>query len=93
MEIVEDKKKKFCFKEYYNSNPEFKKRHLAKLAEKVLCSCGKTCSKGRYAKHLMTTLHLNAVKSSDEVKPRTINDLVKEIEILKNKVDQFEKKI
>ncbi len=33
-------KKKQTFKEYYDSNPEFKQRHLNKMREPMTCECG-----------------------------------------------------
>ena len=59
--------KKFNFKEYYDSNPDFRTRHKAKQLTKVLCTCGRAvnrCSLCRHKKSKihMTQLELNAIK-------------------------------
>jgi hypothetical protein len=40
------------FAKNYYANPEYRKKHLLKSAEKILCTgCGKTTQKGNYSRH------------------------------------------
>ena len=49
--------KKFNFKNYYDSNPEFKERHLAKCLTKVTCECGRVINKVYEASHKRSKIH------------------------------------
>jgi hypothetical protein len=57
--IIEEKpKKKFIFKDYYNSHPEFKETHKQKMKEKALCpGCGNLVNKYAMSRHLKTSVH------------------------------------
>lgn len=50
-------KKTFVFKEYYNSNEEFRKRHLEKMKAKVVCECGHLVNKYWMTQHKRTKIH------------------------------------
>lgn len=53
-----DEPKKFSFKEYYDSNPEFRKRHLAKCLTKERCKqCGRWYNHVYRAKHKRSAIH------------------------------------
>jgi hypothetical protein len=54
--IQENKKKRFNFKEYYATNPEFRQRHLEKK-QKVRCDCGRFNNKYSLTKHKRTKGH------------------------------------
>ena len=55
---MENQKKKFNFKEYYNTHPEFRQRHLDKCMEKIRCTeCGRCYNRCYKAKHLRTKIH------------------------------------
>lgn len=51
-------KKKFSFKEFLDTHPEYKAKHYARLKERVTCSCGKEVSRGFLPKHKKTKYHL-----------------------------------
>ena len=51
-EPVVEKKQRKKFKEYY-ADPEFKKRHLEYVNEKIECACGRSISRSNYSKHLL----------------------------------------
>lgn len=46
------------FKDYYNSNPEFRKRHIKKMQEKVKCECGMTMQKSNTSRHRKGQKHI-----------------------------------
>jgi len=57
MENVEKPKKEYkTFKQYYE-DPEFKKRHREKAAEKIPCECGILVSRCNMCKHIKTKKH------------------------------------
>lgn len=63
-EIKSDKKPKKTFKEYY-ADPEYKKKHLAHMLEKVTCECGQVSSRNNMPKHKKTSKHLRAMKEKE----------------------------
>jgi len=85
-------KKKFSFKEYYQNNPEFRKRHLAKLMQKSLCvACGCEVTVSNSHRHLQSTKHkLKAGFVQAENKPLSIKAMFSEINSLKEKIEQLE---
>jgi hypothetical protein len=55
--------KKFNFKEYYNTNSEFKARHKLKMKEKIFCTdCNALVNKYNLAKHKRTKIHETRIK-------------------------------
>jgi hypothetical protein len=80
---MEDKKK-FNFKEYYASHPEFQKRHKEKLAEEVTCTCGKVVQKGYLSKHMKSKMHeKNLVRhNTKDNKYEQLFDELKELKLL-----------
>jgi len=53
----EKKAKKFNFKEYYETHPEFKERMKARANEKVMCECGRVVNRSSLATHRKSTSH------------------------------------
>lgn len=53
--------------EKYKTDPEFKKKHLAMMCEKIKCECGRTVTRGNLATHKKTSVH----KHYDETKNLT----------------------
>ena len=49
--------KKFSFKTYIDTHPEYKARHYANMLEKVQCHCGKMVCRNYLKKHMETKLH------------------------------------
>jgi len=65
-------KKKQSFKEYYDSKPEFRKKHREQLREKIVCECGSTVSKGNIYNHRKSNKHvvfMAKIKELTEKKP------------------------
>ncbi len=64
MENIEEiKPKKFNFKEYYDSNPEFRKRHLEKCLTKVVCECGRVTNRCSLSRHKKSKIHLKQMEN------------------------------
>lgn len=86
-------KKKFNFKEYYNSNPKFRKRHLAKMNEKIACNCGRLVARCGLARHKRTKSHASALAVAvTKPQKKTIENLQEEIEELKKTVNSIKRK-
>lgn len=81
---METEKKKFSFREYYKNNPEFQKRHKAKLAQLVTCTCSKVVQKGYLSKHLKSKAHEKYSKANENNKSMDF-----ELEKLHNKIDEL----
>lgn len=85
----EEKKPKFNFKNYIDSNPAFKKRHMDYVGTKVECSCGRHVTRGNLSKHKTTSIHKNGLKIAEkEVKDKDddkeqLNKILVEIAELK----------
>lgn len=82
MENIKKEKKIFNFKTYYDNNPEFKAKHLAKMREKVVCECGRTVNKSHHCKHLRSDIHIR-----DSNKKNAI------IDIKRDKCDELQEQI
>lgn len=88
-------KKKFNFKDYYQTHPEFRERHLMKLKEKVACACGRNVAKCGLARHYRTKAHLNTITKKDEVEKKNNNELDElrmEVQQLKKLLEQVNTK-
>ena len=70
------------FKDYY-ADPEFKRKHLERMREKVSCPCGMVTSRSNRAKHQKTEKHkliLTILQKFDTpTKSKEINDVLTEI--------------
>jgi hypothetical protein len=68
--IIKLKKKKVSkFKEKYNSNPEYRARHLARTKEQIKCAdCGCVISRSNMCNHRETNKHKKLVKALTEAK-------------------------
>ena len=49
--------KKFSFKTYIDTHPEYKAKHYSNMLEKVQCHCGKMVCRNYLKKHMETKLH------------------------------------
>src|SRR5690625_1964803 len=47
----------FNFKEYYHNNEDFRKRHCAKMLERIDCECGAKPMRSNMSKHLKSKIH------------------------------------
>ncbi len=55
------------YKDYYNEDPDFRKKQLDRLAEKVECDCGFVCSRSNLSRHKKGHLHINKMKKINRI--------------------------
>lgn len=81
-------KSKFNFAEYYKNNPEFQKRHKEKLAQPVVCTCGKTIRKSYLTTHMKNKAHEKYLAIQNDLKQKKDDDYdklreeIKELKVL-----------
>jgi len=85
MSDTEKKTGSKTFKEYY-ADPEFKKKHLAYVKEKVMCDCGKEISRSNMSAHVKTKLHQKKLDRSvlEDIKKKYL-DMILQEQIKNNK--------
>lgn len=69
------------FTDYYRTDPEFKKKHLQRLNEKIECDCGFVTSRGNLSRHKHSHLHVNKI-----LKLNRITELKEELEKLEKEI-------
>jgi len=76
------------FKQRYDSDPEYKQKHLAYLKEPVECECGISISRTNMIKHKGTTKHANkmAEKNQKVMSNDEYEKMVEDIARLKKKL-------
>ena len=78
------------FKDYYQ-DPEFKKRHLAYIKEKVICECGTKISKHNKYRHLNSEKHKRIMEGKElKEKDKQNNEAIQKLE---KKINKIYKKI
>ena len=87
---IKKETKKFNFKEYYDNNPEFKKRHLEKCLTKVLCECGRMTNRCSLSRHRKSKIHMRQM-GEVEKKDDKFTELQNQIIELKTKFANLEK--
>lgn len=55
------KKQYQTFKQLYDSNPEFRKRHLEKMKQEAQCECGVSLKRSHLGRHRKSKKHLKAI--------------------------------
>lgn len=55
------------FKDYYDNDDEFRKKHLKKLNEKVECECGAISARSNLYRHRKSHLHIQKMGKADEI--------------------------
>ena len=75
------------FIEKYNSNPEFKEKHLAYMKEKVQCKCGKTYIRCQGHMHKKTLYH--QLTTEIQNLKEQINELTNKNKILHKKIIRY----
>ncbi len=85
-------KKKQTFKEYYDSNPEFREKHLNKLRERIICECGKSVARSNLSRHKKTTLHIKHLNCKTNELAETKKKLRRLERIIKNSDELAETK-
>jgi hypothetical protein len=77
-ELIEEKPQK-TFRDYY-ADPEFRRKHLARMQEKVECKvCGAIISRSNMSKHTNTTRHKQVVKKMNQMVDKMEKDKMLEI--------------
>jgi hypothetical protein len=92
---MEEKKYK-TFKEYYQ-DPEFRKRHMQKLNEKVMCECGSKTSRVNMWRHKRSEKHKRRMDEIENKKEEVINEkyalyLIKQLQGIKEDLNKILKK-
>lgn len=80
---------KRTFKEYYDTNPEFKQRHRDKMNEVIICECGCETNRGNKHSHMKSSKHcykLEIIKKDSQ-----LIEAKKEIRKLKKILKNIEK--
>lgn len=85
----------YSFKQHYDSDPEFRERHLNYVKTRVDCECGGSYIRCGSSKHRNTLKHKDALQRQDEQKNKDllgrenlqnqINDLLLKVNILLEK--------
>lgn len=77
---METSSKNKTFKDYYNNDPEFRKKHLEWQKEKVICECGFVTARSNLYRHRKSHIHINKMD-----KINRIHELEAELEKLRKK--------
>lgn len=81
------------FKKYYN-NPEWRKRYLAYIKERIQCECGAMVQRVQVSRHKKRKKHIRLVKEKmEKQKMLTNKQMENEIAKLNKKVEYLTKKI
>lgn len=89
------KNKPKTFKDYY-ADPEFRRKHLDKMKQRVKCECGYETSRTNISRHKRSRNHANRMKakkldSVEELK-RLRMEVVQKLEELEKLVSEKEEK-
>jgi hypothetical protein len=60
-----DKKYK-TFKDYYDNDEDFRKKHLCRMLEKIECECGAMVSRNNKSRHLKSHLHHKKISNAQK---------------------------
>ena len=72
-------KKYKTFSDYYHEDEEFRKKHLERLNEKIICDCGFVTARGNLYRHKKSNKHIKKMKTINR-----IAELEAELKMLKN---------
>lgn len=78
------------FKEYYDEDSEFRKKHLQRLNEKIECECGFMTARCNLSRHKKSHIHLQKMQKIQ--KNNKIQELKQEKEIIEDKISRLDKK-
>ena len=59
-------KKISYFKMYYDLNDEFRKKHIARMSEKIQCECGLMTHRSNITRHRTGKHHIRSMKEKTE---------------------------
>jgi hypothetical protein len=72
-------KKYKTFVDYYKTDPEFRRKHLERLSEKIECECGFTTARSNLSRHRKSHVHISKMEKINRIKE------------LKEELEQLEK--
>lgn len=74
------------FKKYYE-DPEFKKKHLEKMSEKIKCDCGFMTARCNLSRHKKSHIHIKKMEKAGKLKNmEKIKQLKEELKKLKEEL-------
>lgn len=90
MDIEREKKNKFNFKKYYDTNKEFRDKHKEYMKDKITCTCGCEIKRNNKTNHLKSLKHKETLELNEKdklVKEKTnerieLNELIEKLTIL-----------
>lgn len=77
------------FKDYYNENPEFRRKHLEKLKAKVVCECGFVTALSNLYTHKKGRIHKNMMDSKDKNNDKKL-EIIDKIKELQSQLQDYE---
>lgn len=76
------------FTDYYREDPEFRKKHLERLKERIVCECGFETSRNNLPRHRKSHLHIEKMEKIERVR-----ELRLEMKSLSRELKQLEKQL
>ena len=70
---------KLTFKQRYDNDEEYKKKHLEYINERIPCECGKQITRVYMAKHLSLPKHKRDLERLNNNNINDINEIVKKL--------------
>lgn len=83
------------FTDYYNNDPEFRRKHLEKLKEKVECECGFVTARSNLSRHKKSHLHIEKMEEIEEEKENIIKkkELEKKLEKMMKELEKIRREL
>lgn len=78
------------FKKFYDENPEYKRKHLNKMLEKVTCPvCGTVTARSNLTKHKQTYKHkyMENIKQNEDEEVKQLADLMMKLKKKYNNIN------
>jgi hypothetical protein len=78
----------------YHEDPEYRRKHLEYISEKITCECGITTTRGNLSHHRGTNKHKTWIREQkDNQLSDTIQNLFTEIKELKKEIKRINKQL
>ncbi len=84
---------KKTFKQYYDEDPEFRKRHLQRMLEKVPCECGFVTRRNNLSKHRKSRNHEKRMETKKLERNVELENLKKAVAKLERQMKRQKKKM
>ena len=65
---TKNKTKYKTFVDYYKEDPEFRKKHLEKLSERIQCECGFVTARCNLSRHKKSHVHIDKMEKINRIK-------------------------